>query len=386
MIFSLGVLFSPHIAFWVGILLLLTRLAESKIFRNMVCVSTIIMIIITSTSRQIGYSPSDDLVNTYMPIIASQNSGRGIFDTWMGVEIGYVVFSKFIVLLLGHPEPRVVLFCSLTLMMVLYYIWITFFALPQVDNKNKGFILAVSLAFIQVGFLSQFIRQEIATPILLMAIYFWASNKKKVSVLFLVFSFLFHSTSLIIFAIFIIANLSQIKWKLIVFTIILVFSVLLKFSPGLLVSIFYAIHLPFIGYKLQYYTSGNTLPLANAFLGGKFLYLILVFFFLGREKELSSQVDKFCFWGVMYCLPLIFFPNAVRLSLIITGFLFPFVIYENVAKKIGYFKIVFAFFCILSLFFPQRLNGGVNDGFELWHTYNWYGSEPFYYSSGGKML
>ena len=93
------------------------------------------------------------------------------------------------------------------------------------------------------------------------------------------------------------------------------------------------------------------------------------------------KIVKFSFWGCVYTVPLLLLPNASRFFLVVPGFLFPLCIYAAFKREIGFIHVLFVFFILFSLLVPGRLNGGINDGFDIWKYYPWYSDQLFYYIS-----
>lgn len=383
-----GILFSPHIAFWCSTLLLISGLGKVTIIRNSLILVSLIMVIFTTTSRTIGISNSDDLISTYMPIVQTQVDHLGIFGTWMGIEIGYGLYFNIILSFIKELTPRQVLFFSVLFSMTIYYIWITKFFIRKIDYKNRGVAAAISLSFIQVGLLSQFLRQEMATPFLLISIFYMLDRRTSLSIIYLAVATIFHSTSIIIFGLFYFFVHAKFAHKIIVFGIFALIIAVIRFDVSLIISILDSIHLGILGSKLSYYQGMEAIPLSSVISSGKFFILILIVYIISEDRsKLKERVglgtlDKlyvFCFFASLYSLPLLILPNASRLFLIVPGFLFSLVVLKSFPKKNGYIVIAFTFFCLLSFLFPQRLNGGVSIGFDLWTYYNWYEFEPFYY-------
>ncbi|MEB5696073.1 EpsG family protein [Klebsiella aerogenes] len=389
---SIGICISPHIAFWMAIALLLTKYSNVKIIRNLLVIIAVVMIIFTVTSREIGISVSDDLTKIYMPIVESQKEGFGIFGTWMGLEIGYGAYMSMFLNFVPNPNARLVLLFSVILSTLLYLVWILYFLLPKIPAKNRGLILAISLSFLQIGFLSQFLRQEIATPLILMAIFLWEDNKKKQSLLVLFISIIFHTSSLFIFLFYLMFSRLRKLYILVGAVTFLVMVLILNFRPTLLISLFDALHLSFFGGKLVYYISASKNSIIDAVKNGKFFFIILMLILVRwrKIKENSLNMDnndwlfkivKFSFWGCIYTVPLLLLPNASRFFLVVPGFLFPLCIYAAFKREIGFIHVLFVFFVLFSLLVPGRLNGGINDGFDIWKYYPWYSDQLFYYIS-----
>ncbi|CAH5863818.1 MULTISPECIES: EpsG family protein [Klebsiella] len=389
---AVGVCISPHIAFWMAIALLATKFSDVKLFRNLLSIIAILMIIFTVTSREIGISASDDLTGIYMTIVASQKEGYGIFGTWMGVEIGYGAYMHFLLQFIPDLKPRIVLLFSVILSTSLYLIWILHFLLPKIPSKHKGLILAISLSFLQVGFLSQFLRQEIATPLMLMAIFLWEDNSKKKAIFLLVLSITFHTSSLFIFVFYLMFSRGRTLYILIGAMTFMIMVSILTFKPSILISLFDALHLSFFGSKLVYYETAAKNSIVDAVKNGKFFYIILLLVLvrwnlIKSNSQVISDNDwlfkmaKFCFWGSVYTIPLLLLPNASRFFLVIPGFLFPLCIYGAFKKQIGYVHLLLIFFILFSLLVPGRLNGGIAEDFNIWMYYPWYSDQLFYYLS-----
>lgn len=377
--------FSPHLAFCFSTLLLLTKYSRVPVIRNSVIAVATVMILFTAASRQISYGISDDLINTYMPIYYSQQWSNVSSD--VGIEVGYVFYINILNLFFQNLPPRGVLFYSILATLVLYYIWLVTFLLPKVESKYRGIIAAVALLAFQVGILSQFLRQELATPILLMSLFYWADGAKKKGLLFLFFATLVHSSSLVIFAIFYLILVLRTKSKIVLLILLFLFSIAVFKSPGTVSAIFNSLHLDFIAKKVAYYEVAEGIAISQALSVGKFFFLIIMVFSIFRKdiheyrnlNDFNRLILDFCFWGCLSNLSFLILPNAARLFLVIPGFLLPFILYPLIKKKAPLFIFIFSLYAVLSFFFPQRLFAGGTTGFSLWDYYNWYGNMPFYY-------
>ncbi|MDG0005256.1 EpsG family protein [Klebsiella aerogenes] len=377
--------FSPHIAFFFSTLLLLTKYSSVPVIRNSVIAVALIMILFTAASRQISYGISDDLINTYMPIYYSQQWANVSSD--VGIEFGYVFYINILNVFTQNLPPRGVLFFSILATLTLYYVWLVAFLLPKIESKYRGVISAIALLAFQVGILSQFLRQELATPLLLISLFYWADNSKKKGILFLILASLVHSSSLIIFIIFNLITSLKIKAKIIVLLLLFLFSIAVFKSPGAVSALFESMHLGFIAKKIAYYEVAESLAISQALTVGKFFFLIIIVFFIFRKdiEEFRNKDDfnrlilDFCFWGCLSNLSFLILPNAARLFLIIPGFLLPFILYPLIKKKTPLFIFVFIMYATVSLFFPQRLFAGGTTGFSLWDYYGWCEANPFYY-------
>ena len=386
-LFFLFIPFSPHFTFFLSVMLLMTKYSELKYVRNTVILIALVMILFTAVSRQIGVSSSDDLINTYMPIYNSQAWGKGIFSTDLGIEIGYVVYVNIINIFIYNLVPREVLFYSMLGTLVLYYIWIIYFLLPKIAPKYQGIISAIALLAIQVGMLSQFLRQELATPIILMSLFYLSENAKKKSFILLFLSTLVHSSSLIIYFVFYSLTIIKGKYRILILCLLTVFSLMVFKSPGAVSSALTGIHLDFIAKKVAYYEVSKSLELFQALSIGKFYFLIILIFltfkkYYNEDRQKSVFNDKmltFCFWGCVFNLSFLILPNAARLFLIIPGFLMPVVVYPIIQRRLLAVNAIVFIYATVGLFFPQRLFAGGTDGFYLWGFYDFFNEIPFYY-------
>lgn len=269
----------------------------------------------------------------------------------------------------------------------LYYVWLIAFLLPKIESRYRGIISAAALLALQVGMLAQFLRQELATPLLLMSLFYWADGAKKKGLLFLLFATFVHTSSLIIFLIFHLTATLKTKSKLILLVFLLLFSFAVFTSPGAVSAIFNSLHLDFIAKKVAYYEVAQGIAVSQALSVGKFYFLIILIFFIFR-KDISEHQNinnfnktmlNFCFWGSLSNLSFLMLPNAVRLFLIIPGFLLPLILYPLVKKKAALFIFIFSLYAIISFFFPQHLFAGGTAGLYFWDFYSWYEYTPFYY-------
>lgn len=389
MLMFFGVLFSPHIAFWSCVFLLMGAFSKSKIIREGITAIAIAMLLFAAVSREIGFSLSDDLIGTYMPILNKWKEYGTFESTGLGIELGIVIYLDFILNFFKITDARTLLFFCVLFTLTFYLIWINFFFAKSVDKKEQGMAIAISLAFMQVGLLTQTLRQEMATPFLLMAIYIW-DKKKFPSILFIITATFIHSSSLIIFIFYLLFPSVRLWGKIFIFAFLFAFSLCISLFPGIVINVFNALYLPFLAKKIQYYLTARASGASEIIAAGKF-YLLIIFIMLANKiflkKEISridgisKKIYEFCLWGSICNMSFVTLPNASRFFLIIPGF-FIYYVFLPISKKYpNFFKFLMLIFVLLSLFEPQRLVGGGIPGFEMWDTYNWFELTPFYYVS-----
>lgn len=232
-------MYSPHLGFFLGCILLLTPLGTYSLIRKSIVLLQIFLIIITVSSRQIGVNIfSDDLLNTYMPIVHQIEQGQPFYDTSFKFELLFPLIIKMFLPIYGSFDSRSVLTLIVAITMSLYFVWYAIFVEKFSEKKNRGAVAALCLLMIQIGPLSQFLRQELATPLLLLAISYWLCGRKYFSVMFFLLSFFIHTTSLVIFLIFL---LSISKYKKVRSGIVLcsfIFSFMLYAAPTVIVNFF----------------------------------------------------------------------------------------------------------------------------------------------------
>ncbi|HDH7820610.1 TPA: EpsG family protein [Raoultella planticola] len=384
-----GILFSPHIAFWSCIFLLIGAFSKSKIIREGITAIAIIMLLFAAVSREIGFSLSDDLIGTYMPILNKWKEYGTFESTGLGIELGIVIYLDFILNFFKVTDARTLLFFCVLFTLTFYLIWVNFFFSKSVDKKEQGIAIAVSLAFIQVGLLTQTLRQEMATPFLLMAIYTW--DKKRVpSLMLITLATFIHSSSLVIFVFYLLFPTVKLWGKILIFMAIFSFSLCISLFPGIVINVFNALYLPFLAKKIQYYLTARASGASEIIAAGKFYLLIIVIMIANKiflKKEISKieginkKIYEFCLWGSICNMSFVTLPNASRFFLIIPGFFMYFVLLPISKKYPQFFKFMMIIFVFGSLFEPQRLVGGGIPGFEMWNSYDWFELTPFYYVS-----
>ncbi|HBT6079744.1 MULTISPECIES: EpsG family protein [Klebsiella] len=383
LIYIICLMYSPHLGFFIGCLLLLTPLGNYGLIRKSIVLIQIFLIIITVSSRQIGINIfSDDLLNTYMPIVHQIEQGQPFYDTSFKFELFFPLIIKTFLPLYGNFDARNVLTLIVAITMSLYFIWYVLFVEKFTERKNRGAIAALCMLMIQIGPLSQFLRQELATPILLLSLSYWLCGRRYLSMVLFLISFFIHTTSLIIFLIFLlsISKYKKIRHGIVLFSFI--FSMMLYAAPNILVTFFNIIGASFFSAKINYYVGNSILSLPAALSAGKFIVIFLSTYLFKGEKgdnHFMQGISQFSFFIMMCCVPLIIFKSATRIGLIVTSFLSPLVLIYNLKGKefwIGAFIIIIS---LLSLLFPGRLNGSVQEGFELWSNFDWIGTSPFYY-------
>jgi hypothetical protein len=384
-----GVLFSPHIAFWSCIFLLIGAFSKSKIIREGITIIAITMLLFAAVSREIGFSLSDDLTGTYMPILNKWKEYGTFESTGLGIELGIVIYLDFILNFIKITDARTLLFFCVLFTLTFYLIWINLFFSKSVDKKDQGIAIAVSLAFMQVGLLTQTLRQEMATPFLLMAIYTW-DKKKFPSLMLIMLATFIHSSSLIIFIFYLLFPSVKFWGKIAIFIAIFSFSLCISLFPGLVINVFNALYLPFLAKKIQYYLTARASGVSEIIAAGKFYLLIIIIMLANKvflKKEIlkidgiNKKIYEFCLWGSICNMSFVTLPNASRFFLIIPGFFIYFIFLPISQKYPQFFRFLILVFVFVSLFEPQRLVGGGIPGFELWNSYNWFEWTPFYYVS-----
>ncbi|HFZ8994096.1 TPA: EpsG family protein [Citrobacter freundii] len=385
-----GLLYSPHVAFWSCIFLLIGAYGHSGEFRKGIFIVAVMMVLFTGASREIGISSYDDLIGTYMPILESQIQYGTYAASGLGTEVGIVAYIRMLMEFFPINDPRTLMFYCVLFTLFFYSLWVFFFYSKEADEEDKGTALAVSLAFIQIGLLTQLLRQEMATPFLLMAIFTW-DKRRFFSVCLLLTAFFIHNSSIIIFLFYLLFPMLRLWAKLFIFIGFMLFSLSVVYTPSLTIGILDSLYLSFIAQKVQYYLTATMMTLPEAISNGKFYILIVMIMigsriFLKDEIEQMSDLQKkiydFCFWGSACNLTFAILPNASRVFMIIPGFLLFFVFLPIIKRYPVFFKSFIAIFALATLFVPQRLFGGGTPGFALWDAYNWFSWTPFYYFFG----
>ncbi|MDX7515319.1 EpsG family protein [Klebsiella aerogenes] len=382
-----GVMFSPQISFWACVFLLTGVFSRVTFLRKTIFIIAVFAILYTAVSREIGVSRFDDLIGTYMPILNSQKKYGTFEASGLGIEVGLVVYLNTLMTFFSINDTRMLLFVCVCFTLFFYTVWVFFFYEKEFDSKEKGIALAVLLAFIQIGLLAQTLRQEMATPLLLMAIFSW-DKRRIASLIILGIAVFIHSSSLVLFLFYILFPSLRLWGKISIFVGMFIFSFCISVFPGLVINFFNAIYLPFFAKKIQYYLNTNNSSIIDALSAGKF-YLIIIFImiannlFLKREilnfNEFTKKIYDFCLWGSICNLTFVTLPNASRFFLVIPGFLIYYVFLPVSKRYPLQFKFFIILFALISLFVPQRLFGGGTEGFQLWNAYDWIESNPFYY-------
>ena len=382
-----GILFSPQISFWSCVFLLTGVFSKVGLLRKTIFIIAEFAILYSAVSREIGVSRFDDLIGTYMPILNSQKKYGTFEASGLGIEIGLVVYLNAAMAFFDINDTRTLLFFCVSFTLFFYTIWIFLFYSKEFDRKEKGIALAVSLAFIQIGLLAQTLRQEMATPFLLMAIFTW-DKRRIASLLLLTLAVFIHSSSLVLFLFYILFPSLKAWGKISIFIGMFFFSFCISAFPGLVINFLNAAYLPFFAKKVQYYLNTNSSSIIDALSAGKFYLIIILIMiidklFLRKEiiklDDFSRKIYDFCLWGSICNLIFVTLPNASRFFLIIPGFLIYYVFLPLSRRYPLYFKFFILLFALISLFVPQRLFGGGTEGFQLWDAYNWIELNPFYY-------
>ncbi|HCR0417947.1 TPA: EpsG family protein, partial [Klebsiella aerogenes] len=218
-----GVMFSPQISFWACVFLLTGVFSRVTFLRKTIFIIAVFAILYTAVSREIGVSRFDDLIGTYMPILNSQKKYGTFEASGLGIEVGLVVYLNTLMTFFSINDTRMLLFVCVCFTLFFYTVWVFFFYEKEFDSKEKGIALAVLLAFIQIGLLAQTLRQEMATPLLLMAIFSW-DKRRIASLIILGVAVFIHSSSLVLFLFYILFPSLRLWGKISIFVGMFIFS------------------------------------------------------------------------------------------------------------------------------------------------------------------
>lgn len=363
--------FSPLLAFWTGVIILLT--SSSVIDRKTVRMIGYLCAYagsVTVASRM-TFLPSDDFINyyqTYLDLLYDGLEGEfGTFGTEVGLPIYYFLISR-----LQIENQIFPLFAVTMLGSSLFVLWIDTYGSKVFPTERYGTLMAISLIFYSFVSVTQLTRQMISLSFLLFAI----SAVGWRSAVFLGCSILFHQSSLLMYLIFKMAN--RFSWQAAMLALVAGILFFSYFNQLLNLALDSGVDLIRIESKFSYYAdSGETFTAADLS-GLKFVALCAISALISAKHMPAGWAAMILYVGVLYILFLPFQLLSLRTFLpfvaVLVGYFLTFM-----GFRIGWLPISWLGLIYGAYIFFKQFNMDPDYPFELWVKFNWIGTTPFYY-------
>lgn len=379
-VFVLFASISPILGFYVVLISLAFNFGTDEKYRYVASLIAIFCcsFIIASRNFETGMQ-QDDFANIYYLVFKRMQSGDSIFYEQFsgGIEFFLPLYFKLIGYVFDVQNPVYVMAYVAGLCLVLFYIWLEKYGLESVEKNKRSLCVASSLGLLVFLVTTQNMRQAISCGFLLFAITFFIRKQKISFVLFFILSVIAHTTSIIVFILFIIfIQGSKFQRKLVLFLgfiALLIFNALIGFiiSHGLLGA---------ATYKLLYYT---TIASDGYNLGYLKFFIIMCaasYFFFSEKHAAYKQLIWYgtLLYAILIPIPIL----SQRLLLLLVAFLNGYLMFFSFYKILNVYRILLVLYFLYRLMTQGPMFAGYGDDgafMDLWYSYPWIGNSLFYY-------
>ena len=189
---ALIVPFSPFIAFFIGLLLLIVFGSGFQRWHRIFV--SVVVIFAGAVLFGDNECKSDCLVyyDTYEKLLKSES--RAFFVFGNGIEIASPILFWLVGKTIGHLDPSHFTMALIFVGGLLLYIWLEVYGLKQVVQRQKAICIALVLLFFDFFFAGFLTRQMFSSIMILYAI---TAQRQESRFLFILLATLFHTTALI---------------------------------------------------------------------------------------------------------------------------------------------------------------------------------------------
>ncbi|HCB3687122.1 TPA: EpsG family protein, partial [Klebsiella pneumoniae] len=212
---------SPVLGFYVVLFCLALNFGTVAQYRYVASLIAIFCctFIISSRNFESGLQ-QDDFANIYYLVYNRMQNGDSIFyDQFSGgVEFFLPLYFKIIGYIFDIQNPVYIMASVSGLCLLLFYVWLERYGLEGIERSKKSLCVASSLGLLVFLVTTQNMRQAISCVFLLYAITFFVRKQKILFSIFFILAIVSHTTSVLVFALFIIfLQGSNFQKKLILF-------------------------------------------------------------------------------------------------------------------------------------------------------------------------
>ncbi|TDQ24896.1 EpsG-like putative glucosyltransferase [Raoultella sp. BIGb0149] len=371
---------SPILGFYVVLICLALNFGTDEKYRYAAAIIAIFCcsFIIASRNFETGLQ-QDDFANIYYLVFKRMQNGDSVFyDQFSGgIEFFLPLYFKIIGYVFDVENPVYVMAYVAGLCLLLFYIWLEKYGLEGVEKSKRSLCVASSLGLLVFLVTTQNMRQAISCGLLLFAITFFIRKQKIPFLSFLILAIIAHTTSIIVFVLFIIfLQGTKFQKKIVLFMgfiALLIFNALIGFiiSHGLLGA---------ATYKLLYYT---TIASDGFNLGYLKFFIIMCaasYFFFSEKHQAYKQLIWYgtLLYAILLPIPIL----SQRLLLLLVAFLNGYLMFFSFYKILNVYRILLIFYFMYRLMSQGPLFAGYGDDgafMDLWYSYSWIGNSLFYY-------
>ncbi|QHU66186.1 hypothetical protein FBF54_09090 [Klebsiella pneumoniae] len=371
---------SPVLGFYVVLFCLALNFGTVAQYRYVASLIAIFCctFIISSRNFESGLQ-QDDFANIYYLVYNRMQNGDSIFyDQFSGgVEFFLPLYFKIIGYIFDIQNPVYIMASVSGLCLLLFYVWLERYGLEGIERSKKSLCVASSLGLLVFLVTTQNMRQAISCVFLLYAITFFVRKQKILFSIFFILAIVSHTTSVLVFALFIIfLQGSNFQKKLILFIgfiALLIFNALISFiiAHGLLGA---------ATYKLMFYTTiasdGYNLGYLKFFI---IMCMASYFFFSDKFKNYKSLIwYGSLLYAILIPIPIL----SQRLLLLLVAFLNGYLMFFSFYKILNVYRFILIIYFIYRMITigPLFSSYGEEGAFmDLWYSYPWIGNSLFYY-------
>ncbi|HBT7784053.1 TPA: EpsG family protein [Klebsiella pneumoniae] len=371
---------SPVLGFYVVLFCLALNFGTAAQYRYVASLIAIFCctFIISSRNFESGLQ-QDDFANIYYLVYNRMQNGDSIFyDQFSGgVEFFLPLYFKIIGYIFDIQNPVYIMASVSGLCLLLFYVWLERYGLEGIERSKKSLCVASSLGLLVFLVTTQNMRQAISCVFLLYAITFFVRKQKILFSIFFILAIVSHTTSVLVFALFIIfLQGSNFQKKLILFIgfiALLIFNALISFiiAHGLLGA---------ATYKLMFYTTiasdGYNLGYLKFFI---IMCMASYFFFSDKFKNYKSLIwYGSLLYAILIPIPIL----SQRLLLLLVAFLNGYLMFFSFYKILNVYRFILIIYFIYRMITigPLFSSYGEEGAFmDLWYSYPWIGNSLFYY-------
>lgn len=375
--------YSPLLGFYIPLCFLLFGLGYDRKFRFLLSFIAIIGASFTFASRNfVSGTIKDDFANVYLPAYYDVTNGGSIFYEQYsgGVEFFITLYFKIINDFFGNLSPPTIIFSIVFLVFILYYVWLERFIVRLVSPKYRSLLIATCLSLVTVIVFTQNMRQAISCVFVLFAINYFLEKKNILWMFFLCMATISHTSSLIVFPLFLTFLGNSRKAKIVI--VLACLSFLLLFN----VAISFIISNSLLGastYKLLYYTDVTGRSVDIGYLKFLIISLLASFFFFDKNNDDLKKYKNLLYYGTAIYIILMPIPTlSFRFLMLLVVFYNGVLLFFSFSRSLNLLVIIiglYSFYRFLTLGPYQTILDGPDAYMNLWYSYQWVGDQFFYY-------
>lgn len=375
--------YSPLLGFYVPLVYLIFNFGKDFLMRFLLAAISILGACFTFSSRNyVSGTINDDFANVYLPAFYDVSKGGSIFYEQFsgGVEFFITAYFKLISFFFEVSRPNVIMFFTLFLVLVLFYIWIECFVLKNLDSNKRSLCLATCFSLMAVIVITQNMRQAISCVFLLYAVSFFLNKKITLFIIFWLMAIVSHTTAILVLPLSLTIMKGSKRLRLVlIFTCVgisVLFNVVIAFliSHNLLGS---------STYKLLYYSDTSGVSVDIGYMKFLLISIVASYLFFDKNDINKKEYKNLLYYGSLIYLILIPIPTLpFRIMMLLVVFYNGLLMFYSFYKKNYFFVLIllcYNTYKFVTLGPYQNLIEGGGAYMNLWWSYPWAGTSFFYY-------